>query len=125
MDPPSTLQCNLRPYQKQALYWMSQLEKGNCMDEAGTTLHPCWEAYNLADKYVGFCSQYILLYTVMDINEASVLNRRKLVVYLNMFSGDATTEFPSTLQMARGGVCPYTFYFYWKLNALLFFCAVS
>lgn len=52
-DPPSTLQCELRPYQRQALHWMVQLEKGPCMDEAGTTLHPCWNAYRLADKYVG------------------------------------------------------------------------
>ncbi|KAL3597627.1 hypothetical protein D5086_009264 [Populus alba] len=79
MDPPSTLQCELRPYQKQALHWMIQLEKGKCMDGAATTLHPCWEAYHLADK-------------------------RELVVYLNVFSGDATIEFPSTLQMARGGI---------------------
>ncbi|KAG5248058.1 DNA repair protein [Salix suchowensis] len=64
---------------EQALHWMIQLEKGKCMDEAATTLHPCWEAYHLADK-------------------------RELVVYLNVFSGDATVEFPSTLQMARGGI---------------------
>lgn len=31
-------------------------------------------------------------------------SRRELVVYLNAFSGEATIEFPSTLQMARGGV---------------------
>lgn len=79
MDPPSTLQCELRPYQKQALHWMVSLENGDCMDEAATTLHPCWEAYHLADK-------------------------RNLVVYLNAFSGEATMEFPSTLQMARGGI---------------------
>ncbi|OWM68962.1 DNA repair protein RAD5A isoform X2 [Punica granatum] len=79
MEPPCTLQCELRPYQKQALYWMVHLEKGRCMVESATTLHPCWEAYRLADK-------------------------RNLVVYLNAFSGDATTEFPSTLQMARGGI---------------------
>ncbi|XP_015873517.3 DNA repair protein RAD5A isoform X1 [Ziziphus jujuba] len=79
MDPPRTLQCELRPYQKQALYWMVQLEKGRCMDGEATTLHPCWEAYRLADK-------------------------RGCIVYLNAFSGDATTEFPSTLQMARGGI---------------------
>ncbi|KAK4762643.1 hypothetical protein SAY86_008411 [Trapa natans] len=79
MEPPCTLQCELRPYQKQALHWMVQLEKGHCMDEAATTLHPCWEAYNLADK-------------------------RSLVIYLNAFTGDATTEFPSTLEMARGGI---------------------
>ncbi|PIA54804.1 hypothetical protein AQUCO_00900998v1 [Aquilegia coerulea] len=79
MDPPSTLQCELRPYQKQALHWMVQLEKGRCVEAAATTLHPCWDAYRLADK-------------------------RDLVVYLNAFSGDATTEFPSTLQMSRGGI---------------------
>ncbi|PPR89409.1 hypothetical protein GOBAR_AA31268 [Gossypium barbadense] len=79
MDPPSTLQCELRPYQKQALQWMFQVEKGNCMDEAATTLHPCWEAYRLAD-------------------------RRDPVIYLNAFTGDATIEFPSTHQMARGGI---------------------
>ncbi|KAK1383076.1 putative SWI/SNF-related matrix-associated actin-dependent regulator of chromatin subfamily A member 3-like 2 [Heracleum sosnowskyi] len=79
MDPPITLQCKLRPYQKQALYWMLQLEKGQYLDEAATTLHPCWDAYRLADK-------------------------RELVVYVNSFSGDATVELPSTLQMARGGI---------------------
>ncbi|CAH2072145.1 unnamed protein product [Thlaspi arvense] len=79
METPHKLQCELRPYQKQALHWMTQLEKGNCTDEAATMLHPCWEAYNLADK-------------------------RELVVYLNSFTGDATIHFPSTLQMARGGI---------------------
>ncbi|KAK6776466.1 hypothetical protein RDI58_027467 [Solanum bulbocastanum] len=79
MEPPSTLQCELRPYQKQALHWMTQLERGRNTDEAATTLHPCWNAYRLKDE-------------------------RELVVYLNAFSGDATTEFPSTLEMARGGI---------------------
>ncbi|XP_010243457.1 PREDICTED: putative SWI/SNF-related matrix-associated actin-dependent regulator of chromatin subfamily A member 3-like 2 isoform X2 [Nelumbo nucifera] len=78
-EPPPTLQCELRPYQKQALHWMIQLEKGGCLEEAATTLHPCWDAYRLTD-------------------------RREFVVYLNAFSGDATTEFPSTLHMARGGI---------------------
>lgn len=78
-EPPPTLQCELRPYQKQALHWMIKLEKGNGMDEEATTLHPCWEAYHLADK-------------------------RNLILYLNAFSGEASTEFPSTLQMARGGI---------------------
>jgi hypothetical protein len=28
MEPPNTLQCELRSYQKQALHWMAQLEIG-------------------------------------------------------------------------------------------------
>ncbi|KAL7127161.1 hypothetical protein ABFS83_14G237000 [Erythranthe nasuta] len=79
MEPPGTMLCELRPYQKQALNWMIKLERGHCADDAGATLHPCWDAYRLAD-------------------------RRELVLYVNTFSGDATTEFPSTLQMARGGI---------------------
>ncbi|KAM0024851.1 putative DNA helicase chromatin remodeling SNF2 family [Helianthus debilis subsp. tardiflorus] len=79
MEPPSALSCDLRPYQKQALHWMVHLEKGPCIDDAATTLHPCWDAYHLADK-------------------------RKFIVYVNAFSGEATVEFPSTLQMARGGI---------------------
>lgn len=58
---------------------MVQIEEGSCFEVAATTLHPCWDAYHLADK-------------------------RGLVVYLNAFSGDATNEFPSTLQIARGGI---------------------
>ncbi|KAI3823284.1 hypothetical protein L1987_04718 [Smallanthus sonchifolius] len=77
MESPSALLCDLRPYQKQALHWMVHLEKGPCIDDAATTLHPCWDAYHLADK-------------------------RKFIVYVNAFSGEATVEFPSTLQMARG-----------------------
>ncbi|KAJ1279353.1 hypothetical protein BS78_04G149100 [Paspalum vaginatum] len=77
--PPDSLLCDLRPYQKQALHWMVQLEKGSSSQDAATTLHPCWEAYKLDDK-------------------------RELVLYLNVFSGDATIEFPSTLQLSRGGI---------------------
>ncbi|XP_024984826.1 DNA repair protein RAD5A isoform X1 [Cynara cardunculus var. scolymus] len=79
MEPPTALLCDLRPYQKQALHWMVRLEKGPCIDDAATTLHPCWDAYHLADT-------------------------RKFIVYVNAFSGEATTEFPSILQMARGGI---------------------
>lgn len=43
--------------------------------------------------------------TYSRIQYTKIHFRRELVVYLNAFSGDATTEFPSTLEMARGGVC--------------------
>lgn len=31
-------------------------------------------------------------------------SRRAVAIYLNAFCGDVTLEFPSTLQMSRGGV---------------------
>ncbi|KAF5452707.1 hypothetical protein F2P56_027676, partial [Juglans regia] len=49
MEPPYTLMCDLRPYQKQALYWMSELEKGIHAEKAAKTLHPCWAAYQISD----------------------------------------------------------------------------
>ena len=50
MESPNDLLCKLRPYQKQALYWMSKLEAGHLDEEASKTLHPCWDAYYLSDK---------------------------------------------------------------------------
>ncbi|KAG2265037.1 hypothetical protein Bca52824_072116 [Brassica carinata] len=79
MEAPSTLTCNLRPYQKQALYWMSESEKGIDVDKAAETLHPCWEAYRICDE-------------------------RAPSIYVNIFSGEATIQFPTATQMARGGI---------------------
>lgn len=89
------------------------MEKGRSMDETTTTLHPCWEAYRLADKYVSVPCGYLTHTHIQKEKPMSgsdelvvvVFFRRELVIYLNAFSGEATTEFPSTLQMARGGVC--------------------
>ncbi|KAI3469725.1 hypothetical protein Pfo_026388 [Paulownia fortunei] len=79
MEPPETLACDLRPYQKQALYWMSELERGANVEETEETLHPCWAAYRVCDE-------------------------RAPAIYVNVFSGEATTQFPTATQMARGGI---------------------
>ncbi|PWA38660.1 DNA/RNA helicase protein [Artemisia annua] len=79
MDPPTTLTCDLRPYQKQALYWMTESEKCVDVEEAEETLHPCWAAYRICDE-------------------------RATAIYVNIFSGEATTKFPKATQMARGGI---------------------
>ncbi|KAK6278867.1 hypothetical protein POUND7_019134 [Theobroma cacao] len=79
MEPPYTLTCDLRPYQKQALYWMSESEKGIDAEKAAQTLHPCWSAYSICDE-------------------------RASSIYVNVFSGEATVHFPSARQMARGGI---------------------
>ncbi|XP_024376643.1 DNA repair protein RAD5A isoform X1 [Physcomitrium patens] len=78
MDPPPILNCELRPYQKQALHWMTQLEIGATTEDASRTLHPCWEAYDLSEENTTF--------------------------YLNLFSGEASLEFPSASSAARGGI---------------------
>ncbi|XP_008438555.2 DNA repair protein RAD5B [Cucumis melo] len=79
MEPPRTLTCDLRSYQKQALFWMSELEKGIDVEKATQTLHPCWSAYRVCDE-------------------------RATSIYVNIFSGESTTKFPTATQMARGGI---------------------
>ncbi|CAH9083615.1 unnamed protein product [Cuscuta epithymum] len=79
MEPPKTLMCSLRPYQKQALYWMSELEKGSDAEQTAKSLHPCWAAYRICDE-------------------------RGPAIYVNIFSGEAATEFPSASETARGGI---------------------
>ncbi|KAL8142787.1 LOW QUALITY PROTEIN: hypothetical protein V2J09_015819 [Rumex salicifolius] len=79
MEPPITLTCDLRPYQKQALHWMSTLES---VEEASKTLHPCWAAYQIKDQNP---------------------------VYVNVFSGEMTTKMPSAIESARGGVTTFYF----------------
>ncbi|KAI3915685.1 hypothetical protein MKX01_015510 [Papaver californicum] len=79
MEPPSTLRCVLHSYQKEALYWMSKSEEGIDVEKAAKTLHPCWEVYRITDK-------------------------RASEVYVNVFSGEATTQFPSATQSTRGGI---------------------
>ncbi|KAK6929810.1 Helicase, C-terminal [Dillenia turbinata] len=79
MEPPLTLACELRPYQKQALHWMSESEKGIDVEKASETLHPCWAAYRICDW-------------------------RASAIYLNTFSGEATTQLSKATQMARGGI---------------------
>uniref|UniRef100_A0A7N0T786 Uncharacterized protein n=1 Tax=Kalanchoe fedtschenkoi TaxID=63787 RepID=A0A7N0T786_KALFE len=79
MEPPSKLTCDLRPYQKQALYWMKESEKGIDVEKATQTLHPCWAEYRICDE-------------------------RASSIYINMFSGEATTQLPAATQMARGGI---------------------
>ncbi|RVW54344.1 DNA repair protein RAD5A [Vitis vinifera] len=104
-DPPSTLQCELRPYQRQALHWMIQLEKGPCMDEQEQPFTPVGTRIALQtsmwDEHNFLC---FMLALSLEPHTGVCVHRRELVIYLNAFTGDATTEFPSTLKMARGGI---------------------
>jgi DNA repair protein RAD5 len=129
MDPPSTLLCDLRPYQKQALCWMSKLEKGTEMEKAAKTLHPCWNAYRIADKYDLICLLWLkyeskalcTFYLTMHCRFILANDRRATAVYVNAFSGEATAEFPSALQITRGGVCHYLYLYIVKENVIVAF----
>ncbi|KAJ1423962.1 Zinc finger, RING-type [Sesbania bispinosa] len=76
-QPPRTLMCTLKPYQKQALYWMSEIEKGIDVESADRNLHPFWSAYNICNGRT---------------------------IYVNVFTGEGTIKFPKATQMARGGI---------------------
>ncbi|GAU25269.1 hypothetical protein TSUD_17820 [Trifolium subterraneum] len=76
-EAPKTLMCSLKPYQSQALYWMTEIEKGGDDENAERNLHPCWSAYNLCHGKT---------------------------IYVNIFTGEAAKKFPQTTQMARGGI---------------------
>ncbi|KAK7279210.1 hypothetical protein RJT34_24256 [Clitoria ternatea] len=77
-EAPETLVCELKPYQKQALYWMTKIEE-NAEDGENieTNLHPCWAAYN-------------------------IFNGR--TIYVNIFTGEVAKRFPKATQMTRGGI---------------------
>ncbi|KAG2371472.1 DNA repair protein [Vigna angularis] len=122
MDPPANLQCNLRPYQKQALYWMIQMEKGKCMDETATTLHPCWEAYHLADKYASGKGESVgnqpIAKSFTEVGEVSdnVHTFSNIPKKATKFSGfDKPTKQMNSL--TSGGnliICPMTLLGQWK-----------
>ncbi|KAK7344595.1 hypothetical protein VNO77_14384 [Canavalia gladiata] len=76
-EAPKTLMCTLKPYQKQALYWMSEIEKGMDAEIADRNLHPCWSAYTIC---------------------------KGRTIYVNIFTGEATKKFPKATQTARGGI---------------------
>ncbi|GKD88049.1 hypothetical protein Tco_1359203, partial [Tanacetum coccineum] len=44
---------------QEALYWMTESEKGVDAEETKETLHPCWAAYHICDKSIIY-SHFIL-----------------------------------------------------------------
>jgi len=86
---------------------MSKLEKGIDANEETKTLNPCWSAYNIADKYALFSvffTKHRNVDWIMAITMKTVVCRRAPPVYVNLFTGQATTQFPSVTETARGGV---------------------
>ncbi|KAJ9547401.1 hypothetical protein OSB04_019944 [Centaurea solstitialis] len=97
MNPPTTLTCDLRPYQKQALYWMTESEKGVDVEKAEETLHPCWAAYRICDEVENYKVFYFINIFV-NFKQKGYCNLCKYLLW------EATTKFPKATQMARGGI---------------------
>jgi hypothetical protein len=103
---------------------MTQLEIDLTMEDAADTLHPCWEAYHLAEGYSSpflsmevelgkalssyvqdvFCSRIYSPSIYNGLHSCTFDCKSELAFYLKLFSGEATLDFPSALQTARGGV---------------------
>ncbi|KAK1299928.1 hypothetical protein QJS10_CPB13g01709 [Acorus calamus] len=77
------------------------LEKCRKLSDDGSKVGDEGEAISDSDmdRIVGVADS-----SELEEMEPPAILQRGLVVYLNVFSGDATTEFPSTLEMARGGI---------------------
>lgn len=82
-EAPSTFALHLRPYQKQALGWMQNMEAAHTAVRA-SALHPLWEAYRwpLADD--------------ADVGLG--------MFYMNPYIGDLSLDFQPASRGARGGI---------------------
>ncbi|WWC89419.1 uncharacterized protein L201_004343 [Kwoniella dendrophila CBS 6074] len=95
-DPPDTFLYTLRPYQKQALTWMSAREKGDESIRDNQTLHPLWEEYAFKKEQAE--GQPIEIEDEDDFVDPS----RKF--YWNPYSGELSLTFPTSNTRAKGGI---------------------
>ncbi|KWU47480.1 hypothetical protein RHOSPDRAFT_30907 [Rhodotorula sp. JG-1b] len=80
-DPPDTFALTLRPYQKQALRWMSAMETGEEQARKSLSMHPLWEKY----LFPGASSPSDCF-------------------YYNPYSGEISLDFPKASTRCRGGI---------------------
>ncbi|WVQ99319.1 hypothetical protein IAU59_006451 [Kwoniella sp. CBS 9459] len=94
-DPPESFLYTLRPYQKQALTWMTAREKG---DESvrEQSLHPLWEEYAFKKEHME--GQPIEIEDDDDFVDPS----RKF--FWNPYSGELSLTFPTSNTKAKGGI---------------------
>ena len=79
----------LRPYQKQALYWMMKKEKDEQTNRE-SSMHPLWEQY---------------VWPVKDVDDQDLpLYNGQENFYVNPYSGELSLEFPAQDQHCLGGI---------------------
>ena len=108
VDPPESFLLTLRPYQKQALGWMKNMERAqgasSGLDQTPTqqqngsngernlSLHPLWEEYD-----------FPLDYDHPEANERLVLSPTR-TFYFNPYTGDLSLDFQPASKGSRGGI---------------------
>ncbi|CCF51296.1 uncharacterized protein UHO2_00721 [Ustilago hordei] len=110
VEPPETFLLTLRPYQKQALGWMKNMEKapgsnsnggeqdGSTQTQNGSTsernlsLHPLWEEY-----------EFPMDYDNPEANEKLVMSPTRMF-YFNPYTGDLSLDFQRASKGSRGGI---------------------
>ncbi|QSZ37121.1 hypothetical protein DSL72_009214 [Monilinia vaccinii-corymbosi] len=89
-EPAESFAMDLRPYQKQALYWMMAKERDERDKKREASMHPLWEEYAWPTKD-------------MDDKElVRVTDQDKF--YVNPYSGALSLEFPLQEQHCLGGI---------------------
>ncbi|KAI1121362.1 DNA repair protein rad-5 [Nemania abortiva] len=89
-EPAETFAMNLRPYQKQSLYWMLAKERDEKNEARETSMHPLWEEYTWPLKDV-------------DDNELPQVEGQANF-YVNPYSGEMSLDFPYQEQHCLGGI---------------------
>lgn len=89
-EPADTFAMDLRPYQKQALYWMIAKEKDEKSSRGEVSMHPLWEEYAWPTKDV-------------DEKDLPVIEDQSKF-YVNPYSGDMQLDFPVQEQHCLGGI---------------------
>ncbi|SPO20500.1 related to RAD5 - DNA helicase [Ustilago trichophora] len=110
VEPPESFLLTLRPYQKQALGWMKNMEKApgqantSNQEDGGSTqqngnsgerslsLHPLWEEY-----------EFPLDYDNPEANERLVLSPTRMF-YFNPYTGALSLDFQRASKGSRGGI---------------------
>lgn len=89
-EPADTFAMDLRPYQKQALYWMLAKEKDEKNEARELSMHPLWEEYTWPLKDV-------------DDKDLSLVGGQANF-YVNPYSGEMSLDFPRQEQHCLGGI---------------------
>jgi DNA repair protein RAD5 len=89
-EPADTFAMDLRPYQKQALYWMMAKEKDEKDKSKEASMHPLWEEYTWPLKD-------------MDDKEVEQIEDQHNF-YVNPYSGELILDFPVQEQHCLGGI---------------------